>query len=147
MSITRIISTFLRGLKTAAAGRALRSGEWGERQAERMLAAKGMKILGRRVRVGRRDEIDLVVRDGRELVFIEVKTRRNEDFGRPIRAVDSRKRSAASRAALRYLRKAGQAGACFRFDVVEVIGAEGGPAPAIRHIKNAFGLDRRYRAQ
>lgn len=124
----------------------MRPGEWGERQAEKALAAGGLAILGRRVRVGRRDEIDLVARDGREIVFIEVKTRRNEDFGRPISAVDRRKRAAASRAALRYLRKARQTGACFRFDVVEVVGFEGGPPPTVRHIKNAFGLDRRYRA-
>ncbi len=82
----------------------LRAGRWGERQARRMLAAKGYRILGRRVRVGRRGELDIVARNGDTLVFVEVKTRRNEDFGRPIDAVDRAKQRRLSRAALGYLR-------------------------------------------
>jgi putative endonuclease len=122
----------------------LATGKWGEKIAEGFLKKKGMKMLGRRVRLGARDEIDLVARDGDELVFIEVKTRKSEDFGRPVSAVDGEKRHALSRAAIRYLKAVGQPRVCFRFDVVEVVGSIGGTDPVVRHVENAFSLDRRY---
>ena len=120
------------------------TGVWGERQAAAALKKKGYRLLGRRVRMGRRDEIDLVARDGSILVFVEVKTRAEEAFGRPVSAVDRRKRRAVSRAAVRYLRALRSQPEAFRFDVVEVIGSPGGRDPVIRHIPNAFALDRRY---
>ena len=124
--------------------RQLRAGVWGEQQAERFLKAKGYTILGRRVRLSVRDELDLVARDGAVLVFVEVKTRKSEDFGAPVAAVDRAKRQALSRAGMRYLRRIKFPPVSFRFDVVEVVGEEGDPAPLIRHIENAFPLDRRY---
>ncbi len=121
------------------------SGEWGEAQAERALRQKGYAILGRRVRVGQRDEFDLVARDGKVLVFVEVKTRETEAFGRPAEAVNHAKRHYLSRAAVRYLKKLRQPPEAFRFDVVEVVGAVSTPVPRIRHIENAFSLDHCYR--
>ncbi len=121
------------------------TGKWGERQAELLLSAKGYRIIGRRVRVGARDELDLVARDGESLVFIEVKTRKNENFGRPMSAVNRKKRHTSSRAAVRYLKALKNPAVPFRFDVVEVIGAEGGGNPKLRHIENAFSLDSHYR--
>jgi putative endonuclease len=109
-----------------------------------MLKRKGCRILARRVRVGRRDEIDLVVRDGEALVFVEVKTREVEAFGRPASAVDRKKRHALSRAAVRYLRRVKYPPVCFRFDVVEVVGTPRARKPLVRHIENAFPLDERY---
>ncbi len=126
-------------------GRQLPAGAWGEAQAERALRQKGYAILGRRVRVGRRDEIDLVARDGAVLVFVEVKTRATEDFGRPCAAVNRAKRHYLSRAAVRYLRHLRSRPHAIRFDVVEVVGAVDAPVPLIRHIENAFPLDRCYR--
>jgi putative endonuclease len=122
----------------------LETGEWGEKQAARCLKKKGYRILGTRVRVGARDEIDLVARDGETLVFVEVKTRSGEDFGRPLAAVDRRKRHALSRAALRYLKELGHPRVFFRFDVVEVVGRLGDEAPVVRHVERAFTLDSRY---
>lgn len=121
------------------------TGVWGERLASRMLAAKGYRILGSRVRVGRRDELDLVARHGDVLVFVEVKTRGTEEFGRPISSVNGAKRRALSRAAIGYLRRLRQKPPYFRFDVVEVVGAEGSGDPLLRHIENAFTLNPRYR--
>jgi putative endonuclease len=121
------------------------AGAWGEDQAGDFLQRAGFRILHRRLRIGRRDEFDLVARDGAVLVFVEVKTRASEAFGRPFAAVDRRKRHALSRAAVRYLRKLGGPPPCFRFDVVEVVGRPGEPIRDIRHIRNAFPLDRRYR--
>ena len=118
---------------------------WGERLAEKHLAGKGYKIIGRRVRIGLRDELDLVARDGEVLVFVEVKTRKSESFGRPFEAVNRDKRQKMSRAAVHYLKRLKYPRLYFRFDVVEVVGEEGDEAPLIRHIENAFPLDRRYR--
>jgi putative endonuclease len=126
-------------------GRNQAPGVWGEQQAEAFLEKKGYRILGRRVRVGRRDELDLVARDGEILVFVEVKTRRSEDFGRPLSFVRRAKRHALSRAAVRYLKRLHPPPKYFRFDVVEVIGSAGSPGVKARHIVNAFPLDRCYR--
>lgn len=123
------------------------AGRWGEELAESLLRRKGYRILGRRVRVGRRDELDLVARHGAVLVFVEVKTRGGTDFGRPASAVGPRKRHALSRGALHYLRQLRERPDYFRFDVVEVIGRQGEGRPDLRHIENAFPLDRCYRAR
>ena len=125
----------------------LRTGRWGEQQARRALAAKGYKLLGMRVRVGRRDEIDIVARKGEVLVFVEVKTRKNELFGTPASAVDRRKRDRLSRAAVRYLARLKQKPPYIRFDIVEVIGERGGASPEIRHIENAFTMNPKYRVR
>ena len=122
----------------------LQTGIWGEDHAARWLAEHGWKILGRRVRVGDRDEFDIVARDGEALVFVEVKTRRSEFFGSPGSAVDTAKRHSLSRAAVRYLHTLKAPMVNFRFDVIEVIGARGDHDPVIRHIPNAFPLDRCY---
>jgi putative endonuclease len=122
-----------------------RVGEWGERHAARYLRRRaGMKILGRRVRFGPREELDLVACDGEVLVFVEVKTRRSEDFGRPSASVDRDKQRVLSRAAVHYLRGLRYRPLYFRFDVVEVIGERLGGEPVIRHLPNVFTLDRRY---
>lgn len=120
------------------------TGKWGEQVAERLLRGKGYRILGRRVRVAGRDEIDLVARDGRVLVFVEVKTRASERYGRPLAAVDRHKRQVTSRAAMRYMRKLKDPDIMFRFDVVEVIGSAQDDSPRVRHVEEAYPLDRRY---
>jgi putative endonuclease len=69
-----------------------RAGEWGERVAELALRKAGLRVLGRRVRVGHRDELDLVAREGEVLVFVEVKTRRSTAYGYPEEALTATKR-------------------------------------------------------
>ncbi len=136
-----------RGLLRTTIGqpRHLRTGEWGEGVAAKALKQKGYKILGKRVRIGTRDEIDLVARDGDVLVFVEVKTRKSEKYGRPVSSVDRKKRHTLSRGAVRYIKRLKDPHVYFRFDVVEVIGEIDAPnPPTIRHIENAFSLDKRY---
>ena len=123
----------------------LRAGEWGEEQAAKHLTGKGYRILGRRVRVGRHDELDIVARHGAVLVFVEVKTRKGENFGRPLASVTRAKQHALSRAAIGYMKPLREKPAYFRFDVVEIVGSEDSTGTIIRHIENAFTLSRGYR--
>lgn len=122
----------------------IESGLWGEEQAARHLEACGYRILGRRVRVGRKDEFDIIARDDGQVVFVEVKTRRSESFGRPVAAVNKAKRLRMSRAAVRYLKERRVRVPLFRFDVIEVVGQPGGPVPDLHHIESAFPLDSRF---
>src|ERR1700730_3309497 len=82
----------------------LRLGTRGEKLACRFLRRNGYKVLYRNFRGRRGGEIDIVCRDHDTLVFIEVKTRTREDFGRPIAAIDQQKRNRISRGALAWLR-------------------------------------------
>lgn len=124
-----------------------RAGVWGEQLAADFLTKRGYQILGRNVRFGSRCELDLVARSPAPdtLVFVEVKTRRNEEFGRPLSAVNRGKRRALGRAAMRYLHRVKTKPAHIRFDVVEVVGVPGCENPVVRHIENAFSLGSGYR--
>jgi putative endonuclease len=107
------------------------------------LKRSGYKVLLRNFRGRSGGEIDVVCRDRDTLVFVEVKTRRREDFGRPFEAVDREKRKRISRGALGWLRMLDNPDILFRFDVVEVIIAEEGK-PRVELIKNAFPLSKPY---
>ena len=118
----------------------LLTGRRGEQQAEKFLKKAGLKIIARNVRVGY-DELDLIGRQGDTLIFVEVKTRASEDFGRPAAAVNRAERKKLSRAAIRFLKNHKLRPPYIRFDVVEVVGKK----PEIRHIPNAFQLEGGYR--
>lgn len=116
----------------------LRTGRWGEKLAAKHLKEKRYRIRDRRVRLGKHDEIDIVAYRKNTLIFVEVKTRRNTNYGRPIKSIKSRKRHALRRAALKYLKKMRTLPDYVRFDVVEVVGEPGAEKPRIQHIENAF---------
>lgn len=119
-------------------------GAWGEDMAATFLKKKGYTVLGRNIRPDKRDEIDIVARIGETLVFVEVKTRRRADFGRPMKAVDNNKRHALNRAAAAFLRRAGFPKLYYRFDVIEVLGQPEEGAPLMRHLDNAFPFEQRF---
>ena len=121
----------------------LRRGARGEKFACRYLKRSGYKILSRNFRGRSGGEIDVVCRDKDTLVFVEVKTRGREDFGRPFEAVDREKQKRISRGALAWLRMLDNPDILFRFDVVEVIAVEGAK-PRVELIKNAFPLSKPY---
>ena len=123
----------------------LEKGLWGEQRAERHLKKKKYKILDRRLRIGRRDEIDLIAQRRDTLVFVEVKTRASETFARPIASVTRAKKHALSRAAVRYIKRLKHKPPYIRFDVIEVVGEHDEARPIIRHIENAFTLSAHYR--
>jgi putative endonuclease len=134
-------------LKAKFAGKAkpehLRRGELGERAAKKHLQKCGLKFLTANFR-SERGEIDLIFRDGDCLCFIEVKTRSSEDWTRPAAAVDARKRRLLSQTALDYLKLLKNPQVKIRFDIVEVLLADG-KVQEIRHLPNAFPMAKPYR--
>jgi len=109
----------------------------------RFLRHNGYKILYRNFKGRSGGEIDIVCRDDDTLVFVEVKTRTREDFGRPVAAVDRQKQKRISRGGLAWLRMLDNPDILFRFDVVEVIVSDDAK-PRLELIKNAFPLSRPY---
>ena len=121
----------------------LRRGELGERVAKRYLRRRGYKFLTANFRCDR-GEIDLIFRDDDCLAFIEVKTRSSEDWTRPAAAVNAERRRRLSRAALDYLRLLKNPAVKIRFDIVEVLLAEG-KVREVRHLPNTFAMTKPYR--
>jgi putative endonuclease len=117
-----------------------RLGRLGEAAAAEALERAGLKVVARRFRL-RIGEIDLIAEQGDLVVFVEVKTRRTSRFGAPAEAVTRVKRERMARAALAWLSRTGRLDRRCRFDVVEVY-AEGGRIGRVRHIVDAFRLDR-----
>lgn len=99
----------------------MRPGEKAERLAERHLRGKGLRFCARNYR-SPFGEIDLIMRDGTTLVFIEVRQRSNPYFGSGADSIDHRKRLRLQRTAEHYLQSLRQTPIC-RFDVVSLNGA------------------------
>ncbi len=110
-------------------------GDRGENLAARYLRNRGYKIIVRNFRseVG---EIDIVARDGRTLVFVEVKTRAYDD-PTPEDQVNEAKQHQITKAAKLYLGRYGTPPPPARFDVVAVVWPNG-REPLIRHTPHAF---------
>lgn len=108
-----------------------------EKDAEALLKHAGYRIVARNYRnaVG---EIDIIAKDGRTLVFVEVKARRSPRYGSAKTAVTLQKRARLARTALLYLKETGQFGASARFDVVALDGS--GPNRKMDIIRNAFDI-------
>lgn len=107
-------------------------GDAGEKFAAKFLKRRGMKILCRNFRAGR-DEIDIVARERDTLVFVEVKTRSENDSHGAVYAVDARKRKALKRAADAYLCSLKFRPPRVRLDVVEVYVGESDASMRVVH--------------
>jgi putative endonuclease len=114
----------------------LRLGRRGEGLAVRLLRELGADVLVRNVRYPG-GEIDIVAREHDVLCFVEVKTRRRAVTARPADAVGQAKRRRIIRAAHSYLRELGWPDIPYRFDVVEILLADGRVADA-RYWRGAF---------
>ena len=110
-------------------------GDRGENQAARFLRGLGYKIIVRNFRC-ELGEIDIVARDGPTLVFVEVKTR-VQDEPSPEDQVHEAKRHQLTRVAKIYLSRYGTPRPPARFDVVAIVWPSGSE-PQIRHIPHAF---------
>jgi putative endonuclease len=110
-----------------------RAGAAAERCAEQRLVEAGCVVLARNARY-REGELDLVVRDREQLVFVEVRMRTGGAFGGAAASVDVFKQKRLVRAAERWLAEhCGERWPACRFDVVTV-GADG----TIGWIRDAF---------
>lgn len=111
-------------------------GAYGERVASRHLETAGLVVLARNWRSSA-GEIDLILRDGPDVVFCEVKTRRGDDFGTPAEAVTGTKVRRLRRLAAEWLAESGVRPREIRFDVVAVLPQRRG-ASVVEHIRGAF---------
>lgn len=115
-------------------------GAFGEARAAEYLEKEGYRILARNVRAGG-VELDLVAARGPLVVFVEVKTRRGDRYGRPEEAVDARKQARLRRGALAWMGEHRRGGhGRMRFDVVAVSPDEDGSDGdwLVHHLPGAF---------
>lgn len=109
-------------------------GDKAESMALAYLKRQGLKAKTRNYRC-KGGEIDLIMQDGQELVFVEVRYRSNKDFGGAAASVTPTKQKRIVVAAQHYLLSLNSTPAC-RFDVVAIDGQG-----EMDWIRNAFGVD------
>jgi len=106
-------------------------GNAGESAACGALMKAGLTVLERNFRRPT-GEIDIIAKEKRTIVFVEVKTRSSLKFGRPSEAVGKAKQLHILRTAMLYLAENGLEDAPVRFDIIEVL------PDSIRHLRAAF---------
>ena len=112
-------------------------GKRGEDFAANFLANKGYKIKERNYR-SPLGEIDIIAISGQTLVFVEVKTRSNANFGLPFEAVNKRKQGQIAKTALYYMAKKKIREHAARVDIVSIISK--GDNFEAELIENAFDV-------
>lgn len=113
-----------------------RLGAWGESVAAQHLEAKGYRIVERNWRCAR-GEIDLIVRAGQELAFVEVKTRRGRAMGSPEEGLTDHKAQKLLDLAERYVYEKELGDVAWRVDLVAVELDNTGKLMRCDHIPNA----------
>lgn len=108
-------------------------GAQAEQWAALYLSRHGLRMVEQNYR-SRFGEIDLIMRDGETLVFVEVRLRRNADFGGAASSIDARKQQRIIRTAQQYLGGLARTPPC-RFDAVLMGDEQGGQ---VSWLKNAF---------
>ena len=112
-------------------------GRWGEDIAVAHLEHEGYQVLARNWRC-REGELDVVVRQGAAVVFVEVKTRSSSAYGEPAEAVTPVKARRIRGLAGKWLTECRPLGVeDLRFDVVAVLRRHGVP-PEVTHLQGAF---------
>jgi putative endonuclease len=112
-------------------------GNYGERVAAAWLRTQGCKILAKNYRGPRKGEVDIIARQGKLLLFVEVKTRREGAKIRGLDAVGKDKQALIERGANSWLKRLGTRDLPWRFDVIEIYVKEG-EKPRINQVKDAF---------
>lgn len=112
-------------------------GAEGEQAAARFLEEKNYEIIERNYRYGRQGEIDIIARDGSYYVFVEVKSRKNLNYGEPEYAITKNKIEQIKKVAIAYLYNRDIYDVDCRFDVITIFDDFSGDRK-INHIINAF---------
>ena len=112
-------------------------GRHGEDLAVRYLEGRGVEIVGRNVRTPE-GELDIVARDGDELVFVEVKTRRGDQATAPDTAVTAAKLARLEQLAEAYVAEHGPAGCPWRVDVIAVVVGRDGRVVRLDDLTGAY---------
>jgi putative endonuclease len=115
-------------------------GLWGERTALAYLVSCGWEVEAHRFKLGRHD-VDLVVRRGDTVAFVEVKTRKSLAQGAGVEAVGARKQSSIAKVASLWRLRYGRPSDVYRFDVVSVRDWGAGQY-AVEHVEDAWRLAR-----
>ena len=117
------------------------TGHNAELLARRRLEAQGLELVAANYRC-RFGELDLVMRDGASLVFVEVRARNSAVYGAPEASITAKKKRCIMRAARAFVREHPRfGGMMLRFDVVGILTR--GPSPRFRWIRNAIQFDGR----
>ncbi len=116
-------------------------GKKGEDTAEKYLKKQGYRILGKNYK-SPSGEIDIIALDKGTLVFIEVKTRRSDEFGPPEISVTSTKRQKIIKSAFHFLSKKRIKDTPCRFDIVSITGSPDQKEKVVKIIKDAFEIER-----
>lgn len=112
-------------------------GKWGEGVAEKYLVSQGMETLARNFRTAH-GEIDLVMRSGECIVFVEVKARTGDSYGMPELAVTETKKAHLAAAIEDYLSTLLKIPDQWRVDVVSVRGKPGTGNVEVTWFENAL---------
>lgn len=110
-------------------------GKRAEQIAAAFFEAKGYIPVENNWRYGQK-EIDLILRDGDAIVFVEVKARKQARYGHPEEFVDDQKRHNMVAAASAWMEIHGWEGE-IRFDIIGILYQQGQP-PSLQHIPDAF---------
>ncbi len=113
------------------------TGHLGEKLARDFLKKKGYKILETNYRCSE-GEIDIVSRQRDSLVFVEVRTKSNLDFGTPQESITVTKRNHLERSAYNYLKSHPDSPESWRIDFIAVELDANGQMKKIEHLENAF---------
>ena len=116
------------------------SGKLAEDLAARFLEQRGVHVLARNYRC-RGGEIDLVCRSGKELVFVEVRLRRNTAYGGAGASITPTKQRRIVLAARHYLNAQATAESDCRFDCILFDGADSLAENRLEWIRDAFSAD------
>ena len=111
-------------------------GRRGEECAAQFLAGAGYRVIARNWRCGQ-GEVDLIVERDGEVVFVEVKTRSNKNFGHPFEAITAPKLARLRRLAAAWCDQTDARPRRIRIDAIAVI-AESGAEPVIEHLEGVF---------
>jgi putative endonuclease len=114
-------------------------GAIGEKESLKFLENKGYKLLEKNFRCSL-GELDLIMMNGEEMVFVEVRSRTGSAFGEPCETVNRTKQNKLYRLAEYYLNHKDLHDISCRFDVLSVILTFDGKLKEIEHIENAFGM-------